>query len=208
MVVILLGIACAVQGIVIYKQFKTDSNAHYLDSFEKFSSSIQDMFERNRKERDTLFDHFFDEDFFSTGKDPFKEMERLHKQLEEQMHKKHKGTFTDSWSSWFGERFLGGSDDIELDEEEKNDAYVFTLKIPNLKKNKIDIKISADGILITGEFSQIAERKNTEGNITAKKEIHKSISKNIPIPSNADHKRATVENKKDNIVITMPKSDT
>jgi HSP20 family molecular chaperone IbpA len=114
-------------------------------------------------------------------------------------------TFRHSWDSWFGNRFLGGSDDIEFQQQEKRDSYEITLRIPNLKENKLDVKIEKDGISVSGDFSQTAEKKGADGNIISKSEVHRSISKNYPIPPDANYEKASVENKEDKIIITLPK---
>ena len=121
------------------------------------------------------------------------------------MGRQHRDIFRDSWNSWFGDRFFGGSDDVEFDQKEKRDSYVITLSIPNLKKNRLDIKIERDGISISGEFSQVAEKKDADGNIISRKEVHRTISKHFPIPGDADYEKAEVKNEKDKIIITLPK---
>ena len=134
-------------------------------------------------------------------------MERMQEQLNKMMGRQNKGIFNDSWNSWFGDRFFGGSDAVEFDQKEKGDFYIINLRIPNLKENKLDIKIEEDGISISGEFSQIAEKKDADGNIISKREVHRTISKKFPIPGDADHEKAEVKNKKDKIIITLPKRD-
>ncbi len=205
--VIILAVFCVVEGFVIYKQHRNNSETDINDTFETFSSSLLDKFKKERKERDDMLDRFFDDDFFSRQADPFSEMERMQKQLDKMMGRQNRGIFNDSWDSWFGDRFFGGSDDVEFDQKEKRNAYIITLRIPNLKENKLDIKIEEDGIGISGEFSQIAERKDSDGNVISKREVYRSISKNFPIPGDADHAKAEVKNKKDKIIITLPKRD-
>jgi HSP20 family molecular chaperone IbpA len=203
--IILMAAVIAAEGYIIYKQSKKDSKGYSADTFEIYSSTLLDKFKHDRQEREDMFDRFFNEDFFSGHRDPFAEMERMHKQLESMMGRQHGGTFNNSWDSWFGNRFLGGSDDIEFQQSEKKNSYEITLKIPNLKENKLDIKIEKEGIAISGEFSQTAEKKGTAGNIVSKSEIHRSIAKNLPIPGDADYQKARVENKEDKIIITIPK---
>ena len=91
------------------------------------------------------------------------------------MGRQNKGIFNDSCNSWFGDRFFGSSDAVEFDQKEKGDFYIITLRIPNLKENKLDIKIDEDGICISGEFSQMAEKKDSDGNIISKREVHRNI---------------------------------
>ena len=204
--VVFLVVVCLAEGFIIYKQYAKDSAKDSDNTFETFSSSLRDKFKKDQKERRDEFDRFFDDDFFSKQTDPFAEMERMQKQLDKMMGRQSRGIFNDSWDSWFGDRFFGGSDDVEFNQKENKDAYIITLRIPNLKKNKLDIKIEKDGISISGDFSQIAEKKDADGKIISKREVHRTISKKFPIPSDADHQKAEVKNKKDKIIITLPKN--
>ena len=205
--VIVLAAVCTAEGVIIYKQYKKNIHKNFEDTFESFSSNMLDKFKRERKERDDMFDHFFDDDFFSRQADPFAEMERMQKQLDKMIGSQSRGIFNDSWNSWFGDRFFGGADDVEFNQKEKNDSYIITLRIPNLKKNKLDIKIDENGVSISGEFSQMAEKKDADGNIISKREVHRTISKNFPISGDADHEKAEVKNNKDKIIITLPKRE-
>lgn len=205
LLMVLLAVACVVEGIFIYTQYVKNDSKHANDTFESFSLNMLDKFKRERKERDDMFDRFFDDDFFSKQSDPFAEMQRLQRQLDDMMGKNHRGTFRDSWDSWFGDRFFGGSEEIEFDQKENKNSYIITLRIPNLKENKLDIKIDQDGISISGDFSQIAEKKDADGNVISKREVHRTISKKFTIPGDADHEKAKVKNKKDKIIITLPK---
>jgi len=206
--VVFLAAVCVVEGIIIYKQDKKDSPKQSVETFESFSSNMLDKLKREQKEQDDMFDRFFDDDFFSRQPDPFAEMQRLQKQLDEMMGRNHRGIFRDSWNSWFGERFFGGSDGVVFDQKEKNDSYIITLRIPNLEENKLDIKIEQDGISISGEFSQTAEKKDPDGNVLSKREVNRTISKKFPIPDDADYEKAHVDNKKDKIIIVLPKHNT
>ena len=105
---IILAAVCAAEGFVIYKQLGKDAVKNADDTFETFSSSLRDKFKKNQKERHDEFDRFFDDDFFSMQTDPFAEMERMQKQLDEMMGRQSRGMFNDSWNSWFGDRFFGG----------------------------------------------------------------------------------------------------
>ena len=203
---VFLVVVCLAEGFIIYKQHAKGSAKDSDNTFETFSSSLRNKFKKDQKERRNDLDQFFDDDFFSRQTDPFSEMERMQKQLDEMMGRQSRGMFNDSWNSWFGDRFFGGADDVEFNQKEKKDSYIITLRIPNLKKNKLDIKIDEDGIGISGEFSQIAEKKDVDGNIISKREVHRTISKKFPIPSDADHQKAEVKNKKDKIIITLPKN--
>ena len=65
---------------------------------------------------------------------------------------------------------------METSETEK--AYVYTLKVPNMKENRLNVAVEEDRISIEGEFSQTIERKNNNGNFVGKNRKDGSPSRN------------------------------
>jgi len=202
---VLLVVVCAVQGFYIYQHGKGNSKPSTELDFDSFSSQLRNQMQNNRKDNWELFDRFFDDDFFSSQKDPFHEMERLHNRMNEIMEKEMKGALDHSWDSWFGDRFLGKSSDMEMQTTEKGNDYIIKLKIPNLKNNRFNIKIDKDGLSVDGDYTQTAEKKDNQGNMVSKEEVHRSLSRKFFLPPDADYEHAKVDNKPDEIVITLPK---
>jgi len=106
---------------------------------------------------------------------------------------------------WFGDRFSDDADDVKVHMDESKDAYVYRLDIPNLKDNELNINIDENGINIEGDFSQRVEKKDPKGNVIAKHEIHRTVSKHIALPKEADRTKAKIEKKKDEVVIRIPR---
>jgi hypothetical protein len=106
-------------GFFIYRHGKEKANVSKELDFDSFSSQLRNQMQNNRKDNWELFDRFFDDDFFSYQKDPFHKMERLHKRMNEMVEKEMKGTLDHFWDSWFGERFLGKSSDVEMQARKK-----------------------------------------------------------------------------------------
>jgi HSP20 family molecular chaperone IbpA len=206
--IIMLVFICAAEGVIIGKNIGLFFRSGDYNDFGSFSSFLKNKFNKEQKNNWNIFDRFFDNEFFSQRTDPFGDMERFRRHLEEMMEKGVRGNFGNSWDSWFNSRFLEGDGDITIDTNEKKDSYVLTLKIPKLKENRLKINIDKDGILVSGEFTQIAEEKDSNGNVMSKHEMHRTISRKISIPPDADHERAQVENKGDKIIITLPKLST
>jgi hypothetical protein len=67
------------------------------------------------------------------------------------------------------------------------------------------IIIDKDGISVYGDITQLAEKKDAHGHIISRQEIHSTLSRTFPMPGDADYQQATVDNKKDEIIITLPK---
>ena len=206
MAVIFLIVVCCVQGWIIYR------NSHQLsldpDIFQNedhFSTFLDEQFQTDKNKKWNLFDRYFNDDFFSNRSDPFEEMARMHKQLDEMMSGHSGNVFSDTWDDWFDDRFFGGSSEIDINTKEEKDAYVITINIPNLKENKINIHLEKDGISIDGDFSQTIEKRDDDGNIINKHEIFKNISRTIPVPDGVDIDKAVVDRNGNNILIRLPK---
>lgn len=205
-VVIILAVVCVAQAMIIYKYaIHRSPESDMFHDTDKFSNLLDETFKKEKNEKWNLYDRFFDEDFFSNQTDPFKEMERMHRRLEEMMDGHSRDMFKDSWKGWFDNRFFGGSSDIGFDTKENKNAYLITISIPNLKENKLKINIEKDAISINGEFSQTIEKKDGNGNIIGKHEMRQSLSREIPVPGDVDVDKAEIDQKKDKIIINLPK---
>ncbi len=206
-----LAVVCIVQATIIFGQRSDEAGSLARPDFDGLSSTLREKFSREQRERHQLFDDFFDDDFFSQRSDPFSEMDQLRRQLEEMMGGRLDNTFDHMWDDWYGSRFFGdessSSGGIRFEQEEKLHSYVIKAHIPNLEKNSLDVEVDAAGISIVGEISQIAEKKDPEGNVVARKEVHRSISKHFALPADADAARAKIGNTSDSIIITIPKAN-
>ena len=102
-------------------------------------------------------------------------------------------SFNRSWDSWFESRFSGSPGQMDIETKEKENSYLVILKIPNLKDNKLDIKIDENGISVNGDLTQIIEQKDADGNIISRRESRQSIARKFPIPGDADHEKANIQ---------------
>ena len=206
-VIIVLSLVCIAQAAVIWMySAKSARGDGAFGDIDKFSTFLDRKLKNDRDESRDLFDRFFDDRFFSGKKDPFEEMEQLRQRLQNRMDENIRKRFDDSWKEWFNDRFPKDGDDVTIHMDESKDAYVYTLDIPNLKDNELNINIDQDGINIEGDFSQSVEQKDSHGNIVAKSEMRRTLSKNIALPEDADQTKAEIENKKDKIVIKIPRA--
>jgi HSP20 family molecular chaperone IbpA len=195
-----------IEGIIIIRNLSSAKSTDRYGSQEHFSSFLENLFKKEKNQTWGILDDFFNEDFFRTETDPFKEAERLRRQWSDMMEKETKKSFQDAWDGWFSDRFFDGSDEIGIETKEKGDAYVMELKIPNLKQNKLTINVDKNGISVEGEFTQIAEKKDPKGNVIRKHEVHRKISRQFPIPYDANHEKAEIKNKGDEVIIILPKA--
>jgi len=203
---IFLILVCCVQGWIIYGNWNHHSpDSDIFQNEDRFSTFLDKQFQNDKNQKWSLFDRYFNDDFFSNRSDPFDEMARMQQQLDELMSEHSGKMFNDTWDGWFDDRFFGGSSEINIDTTEKKDAYLITINIPNLKENKINIHIEKDIISINGDFSQTIEKRDNDGNIINKHEMFKSISRTLPVPDGVDTDKAVIDQNGDNIIIRLPK---
>lgn len=203
---IFLILVCCVQGWIIYRNWNHHSpDSDIFQNEDRFSTFLDKQFQNDKNQKWSLFDRYFNDDFFSNRSDPFDEMARMQQQLDELMSEHSGKMFNDTWDGWFDDRFFGGSSEINIDTTEKKDAYLITINIPNLKENKINIHIEKDAISINGDFSQTIEKRDNDGNIINKHEMFKSISRTLPVPDGVDTDKAVIDQNGDNIIIRLPK---
>ncbi len=205
-VIVLLIIICSLQGWFIFRHLNGRSpEKDIFSDTKRFSSFLEKQFRIDRDRKWNLFDRFFDDDFFSSRPDPFEEMRQLHNRFESMMSESSRKMFKDSWNDWFEDRFFGGSKDIDIRTDEKDDVYLITIGILNLKENNLNININAKGISVEGNFSQTIEKTDGNGKVIRKQEVRQRLSKLIPIPGDADADNAKIDHEKDKILISLPK---
>lgn len=207
LITVLLLVVCLIQGAVLFKFLRPDVfKRQPSGDVDAFSSFLNDKFRQEQKGSRDLFDRFFSDEFFTQKTDPFEEMEQMRRQMEKLMDNTVQNRFRDSWGGWFDDRFFGASSQITIDQEETGDSYVYTVTIPNLAENNIDIAIDGNGIVLSGEFSQAVERKDGNGHIIGKSEMRQCMSRTLSVPVDADIEKARIDNRKEKIIITLPKS--
>lgn len=202
-IIFVLLTICVTQGIFIYNKMNTQTAENR--DIDEFSSFIREKFSTDTKNNWKNFDRFFSDDFFKGESDPFREMDRIHDQIRKMMEDSIGNTFDESWNSWFDDRFTVGGSRIEFDSDQTDHEYVYTLKVKAFKDNDIKIDIDENGIYIHGKFTQKLEKKDKSGNILHHQEQQQVISQTIPVPYDADYRKAEIKKKKDRIIIRIPK---
>ena len=92
-----------------------------------------------------------------------------------------------------------------METDSQKDAYVITLRIEDLKDHRLNLYIDEDGIRVEGDFTRVDEKKDLNGNTISRQESRQSIVKRFSIPEDADYERAAVKNKKNRMIITLPR---
>jgi len=207
MIVAFLSIVCLVQSTILVTLFfnRQPSNS-FLDNFDRYSSHLNRKFKNQTKDNFELFDRFFNDDFFLSNTDPFNEMDRLSRELEQRMEGNNRNRLKNYWDEWTGKRFSKSDTNIAVETKEEKDAFIVTIKVPNLEANSLNIDISNGGISIDGTFHKKVERKDNKDQVIGTHEIKQTFSRQIPIPDNTKAEDAEILTEKDRVIITLPKS--
>ncbi len=99
--------------------------------------------------------------------------------------------------------FISLSPDFHTFETDKD--YVIRGYAPGLEKGKININISGDSIIISGEQKTNNEQKN--GNFYKVESSFNSFTKTLPLPQNTKVGEAKTNYKDGYLVITIPKGN-
>ncbi len=205
--IVVLILVCVVQGFFLLK----DSDFSFFwwkekdNTVEALSQSLLDEYKNNQQDHWGRFDQFFDDDFFKHRSDPFQAMEDMQRRMREMMEKDFQKPFSNSWDSWFNNRFHKDSNDLTIQTEEEKENYVITINIPNLKENNLNVSIDESGVHIEAEVEQVVEKKDSGGNIISSSTVHRRLNQIYPIPHDAEYEKAKMEYEKDKVFITIPK---
>ena len=173
-------------------------------SLESFSKSFSKEFKQGQDQAFDMLDKFFDEGFFKDNSDPFKQMEQMRRDIHKKLEKGLQGSFDDSWSDWYDARFTG-HDSFTMSMEDKAHAYEYKISIPNRSSQDLKVDVSKDGIQVSGKLNKVVEKKNADGQVTARQEVSSSINQRFSLPVDANYGSAKITNGDDQIVITVPK---
>ena len=166
---------------------------------------VHDQFQQDTRNHWDSFDRFFSDGFFKNRQDSFDEMARFPEQVREMLGETFREPFSHSWDSWYTNRFSAKAGRIEMETDSQKDAYVITLRIEDLKDHRLNLYIDEDGIRVEGDFTRVDEKKDLNGNTISRQESRQSIVKRFSIPEDADYERAAVKNKKNRMIITLPR---
>jgi len=129
---------------------------------------------------------FIDEDFFDW--DPFINMQRMHEHMQSM------------FDSGFGQMDFS---EPKLAMRETDKGYEVTIDIVGFDKDKINVKVHNQAIVISGERTEKQENKNP--NAYFHSQSFGSFLKTLPIPVDADIKKVNIKKKDDQITIQIPR---
>jgi HSP20 family protein len=204
---VLMGVFLSVLFIEVFNcQLFASSKNKEKEQNQNIESEIDSMLNalnKNLNDRNKLFNDFFNHDFFENNIDPFKEMEKMRKKMQESFNSIGRG-FDNSFDGWFSNRFGGGSAGDFSTREDKNFVY-YDIEIKSLSGNDVNIKIENNLVTVTGNIENIKEVDRKD--FKSKQTIVSTFNRTFPIPKGVDSDNAQIEVKNNKIIIKFPKSN-
>ena len=201
-----LSIICLGQGYYIYAQKKSSDTvtADNLPSLsEKLHQNVKEHISRGEALSYTMFDDFFDDEFFRQTFNPFSEMERIHKQMAAMFQESERNMLDNSWDNWFNERL--GMDDFKTKVSRTDKNVVLTVDVPGIDGNTASVDINDNRIKISFTARNIQEKNDKTG--TMHQEYSQSYMKILPMPEDAVATGVKTLIEENKVTITFNKKD-
>lgn len=140
-------------------------------------------------------------DFWGPSEDPFLEMERLHRRMEQLMHSRF------GRPQGFGPIQEPSFMEPEIDLEESDQEVVIRCDLPGIEKDKIELTLKNDVVVIRGVREVIQENKTDEGGakIYRSERSLGSFYRAIPLPTRVDAQNAKATYENGVLTIRLPK---
>jgi HSP20 family molecular chaperone IbpA len=176
--------------------------------FDEPSDSMQEILSIDQRMPmidKNFFDNFFDDEFFMRSRDPFQEMERMRKRMDEQFgdllngHDAGSGgiferSFDDWFSLQFGDRTAGS-----IQQEEDDDYVYYHLDLGESKVNEANLTVEGNYVDI---FARVEEK--TEDAYSSSVSVSETRQR-FPVPAGVDPASALVTHENNKITIRFTK---
>ncbi|QYF92985.1 Hsp20/alpha crystallin family protein [Massilia sp. PAMC28688] len=98
---------------------------------------------------------------------------------------------------------MSGMDQLRIDVNETDEAYLVKAEMPGFKKEDIKVAINGDQVSISGERSTDQERK--EGNVVCRERYQGSQYRSFTLPQLVDEEKASATCTDGVLELTLPK---
>ena len=143
-----------------------------------------------------FLDNFFNKNFFDKSRDPFEEMRRMRKEMNDLFRKED--NFGDSFNHWYQDKF-GGGDLTDLKQREDEQYVYYDISIQGNKPDELKIDVKDEMISISGKFEK---QKSTDESDSF---VSSNFQRTFPIPRGVDYKSFTTEKEEDKIILRFSK---
>jgi HSP20 family molecular chaperone IbpA len=186
---IAIGILCFVLGVGAMFGAQT----LWLNKPKPGTSEPLALAQRNM---DSLFDQFYNDDFFGRSHDPFEEMRRMRERMLKDFERPDEGTGL--FDSWYKKKF-GGGDVGEITKREDDQFVYYDIAIKGLDQNKLNVKVENGQIEISGQIEKKSQDENAGSFFSS------SFHRSFPTPPDVDPNKVQMEQEKDKLVVKFPK---
>ena len=154
------------------------------------------------------FDSLFNDDFIGEN-DPFEEMKKMRKQMQERMDifDTRNSSKSNPFDSWFSDKFGGGTISDISKREDENFVY-YDIKVGDLNSASINTKIKNGYVSITGTQEKKVGVDGEDDNSSTQGSFKSMFSRTFPIPNNVDPKKMQMLTEKDKVILKFPKIKT
>ncbi len=146
---------------------------------------------------------YWKDPFFNSGFDswdPFEEMD----QIQNVMNRMFRDSFNRGpRGNGFARQNMSYEPDLDM--QETADAYLIRLDLPGVEKDKINVKIQNNVLMISGERKSEKEENAQNGGYYRMESSFGSFMRSFPIPTDADSNGMTAESKNGVLTIRLPK---
>jgi HSP20 family molecular chaperone IbpA len=201
-IVALLGFACVGEAGDIVAHRTSASSAKGAGATRpadaelgRWEKRLHDAIARTGKLGDHDFDALFGDDFFRRRYDPFSEVDRVGRQLEEGLDASDRGLFDTSFRDWFSKRMDLTGITTKVADEGKNVEVTFD--IPGLDEDSARFDVNANRI----RFRYDARKEETQDGRDVR--TSEKVEKVLPLPAGADPNGFEVRKGKDEITLVF-----
>lgn len=171
-------------------------------SFAK-SLKIEDQDSTTKKNQSSqiISDPFANDPFFQSQGDPFQQMEKMHKAMN-QLMQNHFARMQSSLSSGLSsDPPLGSRDNVEITEDK--DKITYKLKLPKGSDSKVDVSIKEGVLEVSSKVTQkVIHEENNSKRISYASSVN---NQSFQLPADYDEKSLSTNMKGTNLIITLKK---
>lgn len=162
---------------------------------------------RKQADIDNDFNSFFNDDFFGQ-RDPFEQMKKMRKEMEQRMENfgKQSNTTKNPFDFWYSNKFGGGSIEDISKREDDNFVY-YDIKVENLNLTSINTKVENGNISITGSVEKKEDSGDKDGS-SSRVYFRSTFARSFPLPEGVDANKMETNADKDKITLKFPKLKT
>ncbi len=200
-----LGIACLAEAgyIVAHRAAASappgGAAALPAGDFDRWDRHLHEEIARTGKLVDKDFDKLFGDDFFRRRFDPFAEINRARRRLEEGLAGPKRALFNSSFRDWFSKRMDLAGITTKIAEQGKD--LTVTFGIPGLKEDSVKLDVNANRIRFRYEASKDVKKGGSDVETT------ESVEKILPLPDGADPNGFQVRKGKDEVTLVFHKME-